>query len=349
MPLGPGLPLDSQRQQAQRWFPYWWSREVVRFLGYLFEQDRDFREILTGKETLVNGPLAQFYRTVQRGNCCGPEAQFGMSEETDPLFDPKSVPADLMPHDVANWTLVPDRGAHAAGILTMPMFLEKYASARARGAVLYNAFLCKSFVAENLQLTASTENNLMIRPGCSTCHATLEPLAAYFARIEPGSFVFLPPDKIPAVNPACKKDKNGKLTFACGQLYDPAFADDKGATLRSAYGSIAHADATPVGAGQEITRMPEFGACAASRVAASFLGRATNTDDEALLADLSKTFVSSGYKMRALVRGILRSKTYRQANNLSSTSWRGGGDAPPPAPSASVDPHAGLPRTGGER
>ena len=91
-----------------------------------------------------------------------------------------------------------DRGPHAAGILTMPMFLEKYASARARGAALYNAFLCKSFVADDkTQLTPSTEPNLMMRPGCSTCHATLEPLAAYFARVEPGSFVFLPAGELP--------------------------------------------------------------------------------------------------------------------------------------------------------
>lgn len=344
MPLGPAMALDSARQQAQRWFPYWWSREAVRFLGYLFDQDRDFREILTGKETLINGPLAQFYRTVQRGNCCGPEASFGMTEETEPLFDPKKVPAELMPHDVGNWMLVADRGPHAAGIMTMPMFLEKYASARARGAVLYNTFLCKSFIAENVELSPSNENNLMIRPGCSTCHATLEPLAAYFARIEPGSFVFLPPSKLPTVNPSCKKGPNGKMSFpGCNQLYDVAFADDKGAPLRSAYGSPKNADATPVGAGDEITKMPEFAQCAASRVTSSFLGRATNADDEALLKELTTTFRSSGFKMRALVRGILKSSAYKRANNLSSTSWRAEPPAGAQAPGRSPpDPHAGM-------
>ena len=144
MPLGAGMPLDDARQQAQRWFPYWWSREAVRFLDDLFEQDRDFREILTSKRTFVNGPLAQFYKTIQRGSCCGPEANFGMVEETEPLFDPKNVPEDLEPSDVSAWKAVEDRGPHAAGILTMPMFLEKYASARARGAALYNDFLAAS-------------------------------------------------------------------------------------------------------------------------------------------------------------------------------------------------------------
>jgi hypothetical protein len=346
MPLGPSLPLESSRQQSTRWFPYWWSRESVRFLNYIFDQDRDFRTVLTGKETLVNGPLAQFYRSVQRGSCCGPEASFGMTEETEPLFDPKKVPPELMPHDIASWTFVPDRGPHAAGIQTMPMFLEKYASARARGAVLYNTFLCKSFIAENVELQPSQENNLMIRPGCSTCHATLEPLAAYFARIEPGNFVFLPANKLPITSPLCKKGPNGRLTGpqpACNQLYDVAFADENGATLRSAYGSPKNADATPVGAGEEITKMPEFAQCAVSRVTSSFLGRPMNSDDEALLKELTNTFKTSGFRMSFLVRGILKSPQYRHANNLSSSSWRGGVKQPPNPPNGEQpDPHRGM-------
>ena len=223
-----------------------------------------------------------------------------------------------MPHDVDTWKPVADRGPHAAGILTTPMFLQKYATARARGAVLYNAFLCKSFIAENAQLTPSTEPNLMKRPGCQTCHATLEPLAAYFARVEPSSSVFLPKDHFPAIQPTCKKDKNGKLNGNCNQLYDVAFADDKGATLRSAYGSLQNADAEPIGAGKAITAMPEFAECAVQRVTSSFLGRQTSPDDAALLAQLQKDFVASGFRMKTLVREIVRSREYREANNMSS-------------------------------
>jgi hypothetical protein len=325
MPLGPGFPLDDARQSQQRWFPYWWSREAVRFLGDLFASDRDFREILTGRQTFVNGPLAQFYRTIQRSSCCGPEAAFGMFEESEPLFDPKNVPEGLEPQDVSTWKIVEDRGPHAAGILTMPMFLEKYASARARGAALYNDFLCKSFVAENQQLTPSTEPNLMIRPGCKTCHATLEPLAAYFARVEPSNFVFLPPAQFPVHNPICRVDKNGHLNGSCNALYDVAFADAKSATLRSAYGSPEHADETPAGAAQDIVKRPEFAQCAVQKVTSSFLGRPTGPDDAPLLASLTDAFVRSGYRMKALVRAIVRSNAYRRSNNVASTAWRTGG------------------------
>jgi hypothetical protein len=332
MPLGPGLPLDSANQSALRWYPYWWSREAVHFLDYLFAEDRDFREVLTGHATFVNGPLAQFYRTVQRGNCCGPETAFGMRDETEPLFDPSRVPQDLAPEDVGKWELVPDRGAHAAGILTMPMYLEKYASARARGAALYNDFLCKSFTAEQAQLAPSDEPDLMKRPGCQACHATLEPLAAYFARIEPANFVYLPESLFPVKSPTCKKDKNGKLNGPCTALYDLAFMDDKGPTLRSAYGSPERADRGPVGAGEDITRMPEFAGCAVQRVTASFLGRATTPDDAKLLLGLTTEFVRSGFRMRALVRAVVRSDEYLRANNLSSTAWRAGAFGPSGGP-----------------
>jgi hypothetical protein len=333
-PLGATEPIDNARQQAQRWFPHWWSREVVHYMEDVFSSDRDFREMLTGKHTFVNGPLAQFYKSVQRGSCCGPEATFGMISETEPLFDPKNVPREMRPHDTATWKLVPDRGPHAAGILTTPMFLEKYASARARGAVLYNAFLCKSFVADNsTQLTPSSEPNLMVRPGCKNCHATLEPLAAYFARVEPASFVFLPQAQFPTKNAGCRKDKSGMRLAGiggCNALYDPAFTDLTGATLRSAYGSPDHADATPVGAAEEIVKSPEFARCAVDRVTSSFLGRPTNSDDEALLASLTTDFTKSGYRMRALVKSIMRSPAYRSSNNLSGDAWRNAPTSTPP-------------------
>jgi hypothetical protein len=162
-----------------------------------------------------------------------------------------------------------------------------------------------------------------VRPGCKTCHATLEPLAAYFARVESSNFVFLPEATFPARSATCKLDKNGRLNGGCNALYDPAFADAKGATLRNAYGSPAHADATPVGAAQDLTSTPEFAQCAVQRVTSSFLGRPVTPDDDALVESLTVTFVRSGFRMKALVRGILSSDAYRRSNNLSSTTWRG--------------------------
>ena len=70
--------------------------------------------------------------------------------------------------------------------------------------------------------------------------------------------------------------------------------------------------------------MPEFATCAVQRVTTSLLGRAMAPDDDALLRSLTDTFVRSGFHMKVLVRGIVRSDEYRRSNNLSSTAWRGG-------------------------
>jgi hypothetical protein len=322
-PLGIGEPLDDQRQPAGRWFALWWAQEAQQFLHHLFREDRDFREILTSRMTYVNGPLAQFYRALGPSSCCGAEAGFGMIEENEPLFAPANVPTDLAPQDVSRWERVVDRGPHAAGLLTMPIFLEKFASRRARGATLYTAFLCKSFSADTVELSPSTEPNLMIRPGCSTCHAALEPLAAYFSRVEETNWVFLPPKLFPIQNPACKNNAQGKSPNGdCNTFYDPDFSSPQAGFLRGAYASEAHANEGLEGAGRDITASPDFARCAAQRVTASFLGRPLTPDDQALLGEMTDTFTRNGFRVKPLVKAILKSPTYARANNLSSSTWR---------------------------
>ena len=88
-----------------------------------------------------------------------------MREEKEPFFDPSRVPAGgsrrRTPAPGPSW---PIAGRTPPVCSPSRCSLEKYASARARGAVLYNAFLCKSFNAEQAQLAPSEEPNLMKRP-----------------------------------------------------------------------------------------------------------------------------------------------------------------------------------------
>jgi Protein of unknown function (DUF1585) len=264
----------------------------------------------------VNGPLAEFYRSGARSSCCGRERAFKMVEEPDPLFAQAAVPADLLPMDAARWELVPDRGPRASGILTMPVFLAKYASRRARGAAVYTAFLCKSFTAaDHEDLKPSTEPDLMKREGCATCHATLEPLAAYFSRVEETSWVFLAPQQFPVENAVCKKNAQGKAPGFCDFFYDPAFGSAKAGELRGAYASADHAERGPAGMAADVTAAPEFASCAVDRVASSFLGRPLRDDDQKLLGELRSAFVSQGFRMRALVGALVRSDAYRSAND----------------------------------
>ena len=325
-PIGILGSIDAQRQQTGRWYAVWWAKEAQRFFQRIFREDRDFREVLTSHSTFVNGPLAQFYKSIEPEACCGQEASFGMTQKLEPLFNPVNVPKDLSPQDASKWELVPDRGPHAAGILTMPIFLEKFASRRARAAAVYQAFLCKSFSADTVELTPSAEPNLMVRPGCSTCHATLEPLAAYFARVEETGWVYLPPQHFPLENPTCKNNKDGKpVNGACNTFYDPDFGNLTRGLLRGAYGSPTHANEAPEGAARDLVASPDFAKCVAQRVTASFLGRNLGADDQALLGANTDVLTHDGFKLRQLVKAVLKSDAYARANNLSATTWRGGG------------------------
>ncbi|WP_437811048.1 DUF1585 domain-containing protein [Sorangium sp. So ce1078] len=326
VPLGIGDPIGSAPHTISGWHKFWWSQEAIQTMNHVFRADRDFREILTGRYTFINGPLAQFYRSSAPAACCALHKSFGMREDEAPLFLPGAVPPVVAPHDVSDWTFIPDRGPRAAGIVTMPVFLAKYASRRARAAALYSAFLCKSFTAEHAELPPSDEPDLMVRPGCSSCHATLEPLAAYFTRVEETTWTYLPASRFPIENPVCKLNAEGKTGQSCQRFYDPAFSTRERGVLWGAYASPEHAERGPAGAAADLTRMPEFASCAVQRVTESFLGRPLRDEDEALLRALRERFVSRGYRMRPLVEAIVRSPAYARASNVRPALERGGAE-----------------------
>ena len=301
-PLGLGLPFDAAPRPVSEWPKLWWAEEARRMFDRVFLEDRDLRELLTTHATEVNGPLAQFYRSFAGATCCGPAADAGYIQP-EPLVDPAAMPAALVPEDTATWLPVADRGPHASGLLTMPIFLTKYGSRRARAHVLYSAFLCKDFVADTVKLAPSTEPDLTKRPGCSSCHQTLEPMAAYFTRISESDWTYLPASKLPAAQGTCKG-------AGCKALYDPAFN-----MLRGAYAAPAHAETGPAGLAQELIASPELAPCVVQQVAQSLLGRQLAPEDDAWKAQLAKRFVDGGFRMKALVRAIVTSPRYRAGND----------------------------------
>ena len=92
-----------------------------------------------------------------------------------------------------------------------------------------------------MKLTPSNDPNLMTRPGCATCHGTLEPLAAWFSRVGEGDYRWLPASAVPTANPKCKVDAFGKPAAFCRDHYDPAFSTVDFGLLRGAYASREHA------------------------------------------------------------------------------------------------------------
>jgi hypothetical protein len=310
-PLGLDLPFEATPQPPSAWTRMWWGEEAQQFMNALFLEDRDVRDLVTSRATMVNGPLAQFYRFIAPATCCGQAQELGYTVP-EPLVDPAAIPQALVPEDTATWMPVADRGPHAAGVLTMPVFLTKYGSRRARAHAAYNAFLCKDFVADTVKLTPSSEPDLTKRAGCSSCHQTLEPLAAYFTRVQESDWTWLPASVLPESK--CTKANNG----ACKSYYDPAFG-----SLRGAYAAPSHVEAGPAGFGAELASAPEFAPCVVQNVASSLLGRPLAPEDDGWKTQLTKVFVDGGYRMRALVRAIVTSPRYRAGNDDAAPAAMG--------------------------
>ncbi|MBK6693396.1 MAG: hypothetical protein IPG50_14480 [Myxococcales bacterium] len=310
-PLGPAEPFEVSRAPQSDWWKSAWAEEARRYFDVIFTEDRDFREVLTGRFGEINGPLAQFYRGVAGSDCCTEQSAVapGTSLATPTfLVEPERVPADLLPHEMDRWVRVADRGPRAAGILTMPVFLAKFASRRGRANAVYNAFLCKDFIADKVALVPSDEPNLMIRPGCATCHAKLEPLSAFFARTRESAVSWL---AAPVDNPACALAPGGVMSPACAKFYDPAFSTAQSGQLRGAYGSPTNVAKGPQGLAAEVVAAPEFAACVARTVSEGLVGRRLAAAEEAALG---ASVAQGGFRLKALVRAIVKSRAYKNAN-----------------------------------
>ncbi|MEO8702144.1 MAG: DUF1592 domain-containing protein [Kofleriaceae bacterium] len=317
-PLGIAQPFQKTPRPAALWMRTWWTEEATRFIDDVVDNDRDMRELLTSRGTIINGPLAQFYRFFANAGCCGQASELGYSE-AEPLFDPAAVPASLLPVDAATWTPIPDRGPHAAGLMTMPVFLLKYGSRRQRAHVIYNAFMCKELVAEHVKLVASTEPDLTKRSGCAACHQRLEPMAAYFSRIQESDWTYLPPSKFPISSIACAAEP-AKMSRACKTYYDPAFTDVHHSVLRGAYAAPKHVDAGPQQFALDVTSSPEFAPCVVKNIAQSLLGRPLGGADETWKQTLAQLFVANGYRLAPLVRSILTSPAYHDVDDRKPVS-----------------------------
>ncbi len=315
--LGVDDPTDAQQFEYRTWQSLWVAEEPQVFLYNLFFGDRDFREVVSAKYTYVNGPLAQFYKLSSRSNWN--DRDLGPTS----LPSPDSMPQTLPPHNLMEWRKV-DAGPSAAGVMTMPLFLFKYGTRRARAHAVYNMFLCRDFVAPaGLQLPPSKEPNLMKREGCAACHQSLEPLSAYFSRWVENDWNFLDPKQYPAQNPLCKQ-VSGSIPANCNARYDNTFSTATAGMLRGAYGSPDNADAAAAGLGEYLTKRADFAPCVAQNIAESFLGRSLGSEDSGLRDSLSQALVDGNYRVRPLVKALLTSQQYRDANNLSSTAWRQG-------------------------
>ncbi|MCA9666861.1 MAG: DUF1549 domain-containing protein [Myxococcales bacterium] len=313
--LGSGIygGVDTQRIIADAF-----AEQMLRFIDDVVRSDRPYTDLLVASDMEVNGPIAHYlrYQTKTRGF-------------TDYYADPDQdykVP-DLKFSDQGQWVKVARGGRHA-GILTMPGYLLRFQTNRGRANRFYNAFLCKQFAAPPSGLPSgadpcNSEPDLKQRCGCSHCHTSLEPLAAYWGRfaesgLAPLSDMVRFPNKLNSADLAtCEKPGLNFLDKQICQrffLLDPGHPKEqaeKGKLRPYVFATKEIEDNIELGPGalaQKAIASGELASCTVKKMLGVYLG---TSSDSALVDKLAASFRAGGrYSLRALVRSIVTDAAY---------------------------------------
>ena len=175
------------------------AQDVELRISANIEADRPYTELFTEQRAFVNGPLVHFYRN-----------NTPMSDNQAVVFLPSALDISVLPDldftAINTWKSV-DLGAQHAGLMSLPVFLLKYNTNRARANRFYTNFLCQPFQAPDGGLpeidNATPSLDLAKREGCKYCHAILGPAAAHWGRFGQNGSLFLDPKVFPAKNETC--------------------------------------------------------------------------------------------------------------------------------------------------
>lgn len=291
------------------------SEQMLRFIDDIIRLDRDYSHILLERDVEINGPINHW-----------------LKEQThtggDALFAHKfqDLPVVALGYDKAStWQRV-TRGPSHSGILTMPAFLLKFATNRARANRFYNAFLCAPFQPPPSGLPAmsdacNSEPNLAERCVCEGCHATLEPAAAHWGGWLEAGVGPMPKSIFPVYDEKCTKN-NAKNNLICrffyltpdevlhpklepyvGKLYSHVFANDERNT---------NLDSGPRGIAEKALEDGRFARCAVENIWSWLLKRKLFEGEKVLVDALAADFSLGGFQMRSLVKKLLRRPEYRE-------------------------------------
>ncbi|MCB9524739.1 MAG: DUF1588 domain-containing protein [Myxococcales bacterium] len=158
------LPDDTEAGQlARRWSNLSVAREPLELIAHVVRSERPFSEVLTADYMLLNPFSAQVYG-------------LDTAAFDDPLnpMEFKALKVDGVPH---------------AGVLTSPMFLNRYPTTptnrnRHRARTVYRLFLATDILQKADRPVDPTQirdhNPTMNNPQCTVCHASMDPVAGAF-------------------------------------------------------------------------------------------------------------------------------------------------------------------------
>lgn len=169
------------------------------------------------------------------------------------------------------------------GVLSTFGFLRRYEKNRTRANQTYERLLCRKFSSELPAVFPQDPGNLRETPGCSGCHATLDPLADFFAAWGEG-----------------------------GNLYDSKGAAVQGVFAgKSGYGLAALVDI--------IREDDAFATCTVQNVWDWLVGRKMYKSEEPLRTALTDYFKKTNFSFRELVYAISTHPLFTESARADAT------------------------------
>lgn len=286
--------------------------QQLRLIDRVVRDDRPYTDVLTAKDIEVNGPLGHFLRYQARTSV----DTFGDPDPTAPIPPQVTWASD--------WVDLPRSGRHA-GVLTTAAFLLKFQSNRARAHRFTNAFECGVFVPAGKLPSpnepCSKREDLTQRCGCSSCHLSLEPMAAHWGRFAEYGHTPLDDARFPKrFETACSRVTSLDQLLRCFRFYQvDAVGDElpyryllKPYVFRSS-SELNSVEQGPSLLAAESVRSGRFSRCTVRRMWTQFMHRPPTPDEEqSVLPQLVTAFDADDHRLRGLVKAIVTHPAYRR-------------------------------------
>jgi hypothetical protein len=250
------------------------GEEPLRLLAAVLDEDLPYTALVTADWTMVNEHLAAIY--------------------------PSDYPAGATGWRRARYT----DGRPAVGVLATNGFYWRYSSTQAnanrgRANAVSRIFTCRDYLDAviegnrelNLLDEAAVSDALRTDPACVSCHASIDPLAAYFWGFY-NHFNFSPAEQS---HYHAERELDWRVYTGVG----PGYYGAPGGTLTDL--------------GQHLAADPAYVECAVERTLEQLLARPVRLADTEALTAHREVFLSEGLRLRALVESVVRDPAYAPA------------------------------------
>lgn len=288
---------DARREAARRSL----AREPLQLMAYIVRNDRPFTEIVTADYTVLNSYTAIVYNNSEVG--------FSGDEYDENEYRPGQILVSReegmlqYPH---------------AGILTSPIFLNRYPTSRTnlnrhRASIVLREFLATDILQVADRPIDPTKAVNLANPtreeaSCKTCHVVIDPIAGAFQKFDDGDYERFRPDRTWPTE-----------MFLPGFGAEQMQVSDYGNALRWLGERIARDERFPLAVvrnmytrlvGQAPMEFPD------SPSEAAYLAWAAQDETVRAIAD---AFVESNYNLKVVIERLVLSPFFR-AEQTSATS-----------------------------